>query len=138
MTKEKGRNLGGSNFNKTDPLHKDYWATPQEIVDGLLRYAVVKEIVPEGLPLLDVCASEQNKKCERFITEQQDTLVTPWGEGNLCWLNPPYSNVHPFLNKAFAGEGSWIIQYEDNSQAPFVLSDKKFRERFKESAQWVN
>lgn len=63
---------------------------PQEIVDGLLRYAVVKEIVPEGLPLLDVCASEQNKKCERFITEQQDTLVTPWGEGNLCWLSPPY------------------------------------------------
>lgn len=40
--------------------------------------------------------------------------------------------------KAFAGEGSWIIQYEDNSQAPFVLSDKKFRERFKELAKWQN
>ena len=102
LTEEKGRNLGGSNFSKTDPLHKDYWATPQEMVDGLLRYAVVKGIVPEGLPLLDVCASEQNKKCERFITEQQDTLATPWGENNLCWLNPPYSNVQPFLNKAVA------------------------------------
>jgi phage N-6-adenine-methyltransferase len=102
MTEQQGRNLGGSNFSKTDPLHKDYWATPQEMVDGLLRYAVVKEIVPEGLPLLDVCASEQNKKCERFITEQQDTLATPWGDNNLCWLNPPYSNVQPFLNKAVA------------------------------------
>lgn len=40
--------------------------------------------------------------------------------------------------KAFAGEGSWIIQYEDNSHAPFVLSDKKFRERFKELAKWQN
>lgn len=40
--------------------------------------------------------------------------------------------------KVFAGEGSWIIQYEDNSQAPFVLSDKKFRERFKELAKWQN
>lgn len=40
--------------------------------------------------------------------------------------------------KAFAGEGSWIIQYEDNSQAPFVLSGKKFRERFKELAKWQN
>lgn len=38
--------------------------------------------------------------------------------------------------KAFADEGSWVIQYEDNSQAPFVLSDKKFRERFKELAKW--
>lgn len=27
---QQGRNLGGSNFSKTDPLHKDYWATPQE------------------------------------------------------------------------------------------------------------
>lgn len=102
MIEEKGRNLGGSNLSKTDPLHKDYWATPQEMVDGLLQYAVVKEIVPAGLSLLDVCASEQNKKCERFITEQQDTLATPWGENNLCWLNPPYSNVQPFLNKAVA------------------------------------
>ena len=40
--------------------------------------------------------------------------------------------------KAYAAEGSWIIQYEDNSQAPFVLSDKKFRERFKELAKWVS
>lgn len=38
--------------------------------------------------------------------------------------------------KAFADEGSWVIQYEDNSQAPFVISDKKFKERYKESAKW--
>ena len=102
MAEEKGRNLGGSNFSKTDPLHKDYWATPQFMVDGLFAYVELKGIVPKGLHRLDVCASELNKKCEDFISEEQNTLATPWGENNLCWLNPPYSNVQSFLNKAVA------------------------------------
>lgn len=88
--------------SKTEAEHKDLWATPQEIVDGLLSYVENKGLVPSGLSKLDVCANKHNKKCEHFITEQQDTLATPWGENNLCWLNPPYSNVQPFLNKAVA------------------------------------
>lgn len=74
---QRGKILGGSNFSKTDPQHKDLWATPQEIVDGLLSYIENKGLVPSGLPKLDVCANKHNKKCERFITEQQDTLATP-------------------------------------------------------------
>lgn len=35
---QQGKNLGGSSFSKTDPQHKDLWATPQEIVDGLFYY----------------------------------------------------------------------------------------------------
>lgn len=96
----KGRNLGGSNFSKTDPKHKDYWATPQGLVNSLFAYCEEKGIVPKGLERLDVCASELNKKCERFISEADNTLVTEWGENNLCWLNPPYSDVQPFLTKA--------------------------------------
>jgi DNA (cytosine-5)-methyltransferase 1 len=108
---QQGRNLGGSNFSKTDPKHKDYWATPQIMVDGLFAYVELKGIVPKGLPRLDVCASELNKKCERFITEQQDTLTTDWGENNLCWLNPPYSGVQPFLSKAVreAENGNYTV-----------------------------
>lgn len=34
--------------------------------------------------------------------------------------------------KAYAAEGSWVVQYDDNSQAPFAITDKKFRERFEE------
>lgn len=86
-------------------------------MDGLFSYVENKGLVPSGLSKLDVCANKHNKKCERFITEQQDTLVTPWGEGNLCWLNPPYSNVQPFLNKAVAEihtlEGTMQASYGD-------------------------
>ena len=102
MTEEKGRNLGGSNFSKTDPKHKDFWATPKLMVKGLFAYVEIKGIVPKGLPRLDVCASDLNKKCERFITEEQNTL---------CWLNPPYSNVQPFLEKAVreAENGNYTV-----------------------------
>ena len=107
MTKQKGVHQS----SKTDPQHKDYWSTPQEIADGLIAYAEKKGIVPTGLPRLDVCANKYNTKCERFITEQQDTLVTPWGGNNICWLNPPYSDVQPFLNKAVAeaANGNYTI-----------------------------
>lgn len=40
--------------------------------------------------------------------------------------------------KTYAIEGSWVVQFEDNSQAPFVISDKKFKERYKESAKWLS
>lgn len=108
---KQGRNLGGSNFSKTDPKHKDYWATPQIMVDGLFAYVERKGIVPKGLHRLDVCASELNKKCERFISEEQNTLTTDWGENNLCWLNPPYSDVQPFLSKAVreAENGNYTV-----------------------------
>lgn len=111
MIEEKGRNLGGSNFSKTDPKHKDYWATPQKMVDGLFAYVELKGIVPKGLHRLDVCASELNKKCEDFISEEQNTLTTDWGENNLCWLNPPYSDVQPFLSKAVreAANGNYTV-----------------------------
>lgn len=111
MTEEKGRNLGGSNFSKTDPKHKDYWATPQVMVEGLFSYVEAKGLVPKGLQRLDVCASQTNKKCERFITEEQDTLTTDWGTDNLCWLNPPYSDVQPFIEKAVkeAENGNYTV-----------------------------
>lgn len=34
--------------------------------------------------------------------------------------------------KKFVGEGNWIVQYEDDSQSPFAISDENFKERFKE------
>lgn len=40
--------------------------------------------------------------------------------------------------KTFADEGSWVVQYEDNSQAPFVISDKKFKERYMGVSKWQN
>lgn len=98
----KGKNIGGTNFSKTDPNFKDLWATPQWAVDGLFEWFISNGFIPKGLDKLDVCASEKNAKCPYYIDAEMDTLKTEWGDNQLCWLNPPYSNVKPFLEKAVA------------------------------------
>ena len=58
----------------------DNWATPQAFFD---------ELNEEFCFNLDPCASEENHKCERFFTRQQDGLSRDWG-GYRVFCNPPY------------------------------------------------
>jgi len=50
---------------------------------------------------LDVCASEENRKCEKFFSQADDGLKQSW-EGHTCWMNPPYSRgeLAQWLTKA--------------------------------------
>lgn len=82
--------------SNTAPEHKDAWQTPPEIFQALHA---------EFNFVLDAAASVQNALCTRYITEQQNTLETDWAALmpyllGYVWLNPPYSNVGPFVRKA--------------------------------------
>lgn len=46
------------------------WATPQYIFD---------ELDAEFHFTLDPCATEENAKCEKFFTKEQDGLAQTWG-----------------------------------------------------------
>ena len=50
----------------------DEWETPQDLFDKL------NEIYRFDL---DVCATEQNAKCDRFFDAEQDGLKKSWGGG---------------------------------------------------------
>jgi phage N-6-adenine-methyltransferase len=60
------------------------YATPQWLFD---------ELDAEFGFTLDVCASLENAKCERYFTIEQDGLkraiAGDW-RGEVCWMNPPY------------------------------------------------
>jgi len=58
----------------------DNWATPQSIFDALDKTFHFT---------LDVCASKDNAKCERYFTKGEDGLKQSWG-GEIIWCNPPY------------------------------------------------
>lgn len=58
----------------------DDWATPQDFFDQLDN---------EFHFTLDPCADEQNHKCEKFYTKEQNGLSQDWG-GNTVFCNPPY------------------------------------------------
>lgn len=89
--------------SNTPPEHKDCWQTPPEIFNALNAEFNFK---------LDAAASEDNALCEQFIAAEQNTLETPWSEylqKGYVWLNPPYSNPLPFVQKAAAENSRHFI-----------------------------
>ncbi len=49
----------------------DMWATPQDFFDALDH---------EFHFVLDVCATPENNKCERYFSPAQDGLAQDWGK----------------------------------------------------------
>lgn len=49
---------------------------------------------------LDVCATPENAKCSRFFTLAEDGLTQSWASER-CWMNPPYSAIGRWLEKAW-------------------------------------
>lgn len=68
---------------------KDLWQTPKSIFNNLNR-----EFNFTG----DVAASYGNRLCEDHLTEVDNSLECEWFSVN--WLNPPYSNIMPWVNKS--------------------------------------
>ena len=58
----------------------DLWSTPRDFFD--------KCAAEFGPFTLDVCATPDNAKCERFFTKEDDGLSKDWF--GRVWMNPPY------------------------------------------------
>ena len=49
---------------------------------------------------LDVCATRDNAKCERYFTKEEDGLSRLWR--GVCWMNPPYGReISLWVKKAY-------------------------------------
>ncbi|HCJ7642928.1 TPA: phage N-6-adenine-methyltransferase [Enterobacter hormaechei subsp. xiangfangensis] len=91
---------GGS---KTPPDQRDLWRTPP---------ALFASLDAEFCFQLDAAAAPHNALCRKFITAEQNTLATPWADHlsipGYVWLNPPYSDITPFVKKAAAESNNQI------------------------------
>ena len=78
----------------------DMWETPQDLFDNLDR---------EFHFDLDVCATQENAKCKRYYTPEQDGLSQPWD--GTCWCNPPYGrDIGQWVRRAlFASVGGATV-----------------------------
>lgn len=54
---------------------------------------------------IDVAASPTNARCARYYTQAEDGLALRWA-GERVWCNPPFSNIEPWLNKAWTEWGT--------------------------------
>jgi phage N-6-adenine-methyltransferase len=49
---------------------------------------------------VDVAAASHNTKCARFYSVAVNGLAQPWA-GERVWCNPPYSDIEPWVRKAW-------------------------------------
>ena len=78
------------NTNGIFSSNTDLWATPQWLFDELdAKYHFT----------VDVCATPDNAKCEKYYTEAQDGLAQKWT--GRVWCNPPYGRqIGKWVKKA--------------------------------------
>ncbi|QXV76517.1 Dam-like N6-adenine methyltransferase [Escherichia phage BrunoManser] len=98
-----GRRYKGTN---TPDAVRDLWSTPREVVAYMEgRF---------GKYDLDAAASEENKVCDKFYSQETNCLKRWWGKNKHVWLNPPYSRPDVFVKKA-------IEQMEHGNQIDMLL-----------------
>jgi phage N-6-adenine-methyltransferase len=79
---------------------KDEWETPADFfaaLDAEFHFTV------------DVCATAKNAKVDRYWTLEDDALSSDWS-GETAWMNPPYSELDVWIEKAqVAGERATVV-----------------------------
>jgi phage N-6-adenine-methyltransferase len=67
---------------------KQDWETPLETFDYWTEKLALT-------PILDVCATDETSKCERYYTKEDNALVKDWI--NPWFMNPPYDEVSKWM-----------------------------------------
>ncbi|GLX62397.1 phage N-6-adenine-methyltransferase [Proteus vulgaris] len=49
---------------------------------------------------LDASADKNNALCSHYLTEKDDSLNCDWESYGAIWINPPYSDIQPWINKS--------------------------------------
>jgi phage N-6-adenine-methyltransferase len=109
----------------------DEWATPPE---------TFKELDREFGFDLDVCATHENAKCDRYFTRDDNGLAQPWA--GVCWMNPLYGReIGQWMRKAKASadagatvvclvpartDTAWWHDYATKGEIRFIRGRLKF------------
>lgn len=100
----------------------DLWGTPPDfftVVDQEFHFD------------LDAAATEADRLCERFISPEQDALITPW-DGQAVWCNPPYGTGAARLLEAFLARGCQQSQEQRNTVVMLIpaYTDPKYWSKY--------
>lgn len=78
----------------------DLWSTPQDFFDKLDN---------EFNFTLDPCALQENAKCKKFFTKEDDGLLQNW-DNEIVFCNPPYGReISKWVKKASEAEGGLVV-----------------------------
>lgn len=99
---------------------RNTWQTPPAL------FQTINNLYPM---VCDTAASALNALLPVYITEQDNSLETPWlmfaKRGQYVWNNPPYSNVSPWVSKAAKeqrrGIGTVQLVFNDPSASWYII-----------------
>lgn len=92
--------------SKTPDVARDSWRTPKWLFNYFEKMA--------GGFDLDAAADEHNALCPVYFSEENSALDQSWPEAAKVWMNPPYSDPMPFIQKV-------IEQVEESGCKVYVL-----------------
>lgn len=59
---------------------------------------------------LDVCAQPHTAKTEKFFSYEDNALIQDWSKhGTRAWMNPPYSDPKPWIDKALGEQFRGVL-----------------------------
>lgn len=107
----------GYHDSKTPESIRDLWRTPQAVFNYYNdRFNFTR----------DVAASEKNHLCEQYFDAEYNALEEGRVWGNRNWLNPPFSDVTPWILKAIeqskCGKLTVMLSPADTSVKWFKLA----------------
>jgi phage N-6-adenine-methyltransferase len=79
-------------------------ATPADFLSAVKRCLNISEFI------MDLAADAHNTVAADYLTEQDNSLEQPWPKHGWCWLNPPFSKLEKWVEKAWieSREGAQI------------------------------
>jgi len=73
--------------------------TPPDLISAVKRLLGIEEFQ------IDLAADSSNTQAQIFYSEEQDALSKDWTMWvGWCWLNPPFSHIAPWVEKAKASK----------------------------------
>lgn len=113
----------------------DLWATP---IDFYRHYEDKYNFN------LDVCATDENAKCDNYFTIEDDGLTQDWSKFGNVWMNPPYGReIIKWMKKAYEEslkgvtivclvpsrtDTKWWHEYAMKGEIEFIRGRLKFGE----------
>lgn len=83
----------------------DQWQTPDDLFNVLDKGGFYQGIEFKGFNFdIDLCAEDNNTKCELYFNREENYLAFCDAElehRTCAFMNPPYSNPKPFIEKAW-------------------------------------
>lgn len=93
---------------KPGSSRQDY-GTPPELLAAVKRRLRIDDFG------MDLAADAANRVTQRYYDRHDDALAQPWPQPRWNWLNPPYSRIGPWVQKAYR-----TSQWENNQTAVLI------------------